>query len=395
MKIAILAHLHHPIAEPYAGGTEMHTAAVADELSRRGHEVVLFAKEGSRTQAQLSPLVEETFEFGRKPGPDGRTSEHILTSAVTEGIRLIWTGDFDAVLNNSLGPLPYTLLTGHPMLTVLHTPPTLEKVLAVITDPGWRADPAHRWASVSDTNTMAWAPLLPQVLSIPNGIHLDRWRDQQIAEPDLAVWSARITPEKGLHLAIDAVREALMRLRICGPIADPAYFATEIRPRLGSDVVYVGHLRHETLPGELARAAVFVSSSVWPEPFGLSLVEAMACGTPVAAFATGAAAEIVTESAGALACEQSVPALARAIRRARRCAREQARSRAADFDLQHMVDRYEELLKQIAGEGRASIDHEDRRLSLRTSGSVRKGVGPAPGQPPSAARLPQRLKSDG
>lgn len=349
MKIAILAHLHHPIAEPYAGGTEMHTAAVADELSRRGHEVVLFAKEGSRTQASLSPLVEESFEFGRTLEPDGRSSEHILTSAATEGIRLIWAGDFDAVLNNSLGPLPYTLLTGHPMLTVLHTPPTLQKVLSVITNSGWRPDPAHRWVSVSDTNTKAWTPLLPQVMSIPNGIHLGHWRDQQIAEPDLAVWSARITPEKGLHLAIDAVRETSMRLRICGPIADPAYFAKEIRPRLGEDIVYVGHLRHESLNHELSRAAVFVSSSVWPEPFGLSLVEAMACGTPVAAFDTGAAAEIVTESAGALASEQTAPALAHAIRQATQCARDQVRSRAADYDLQHMVDRYEELLHQVAG----------------------------------------------
>lgn len=349
MRIAILAHLHYPIAEPYAGGTEMHTAAVADELYRRGHDVVLFAKEGSRTPAKLCPLVGEAFEFGRTPGPDGQSPEDILTRAATDGIRLIRAGDFDVILNNSLGPLPYSMLNGHPMLTVLHTPPTLEKVVAVITEPDWRPDPAHRWVGVSDTNTRAWAPLLPQVVSVPNGIRLDHWRDLRIAEPDLAVWSARITPEKGLHLAIDAVREASMRLHICGPIADPAYFAAEIGPRLGRDVVHVGHLNHESLARELARAAVFVSSSVWPEPFGLSLVEALACGTPVAAFDTGAAAEIVIESAGALATEQTASALAAAIRRASRCDREQVRSRADDYDLQRMVDRYEALLASIAG----------------------------------------------
>lgn len=349
MRIAILAHLHYPIAEPYAGGTEMHTAAVADELCRRGHDVVLFAKQGSRTQAELSPLIGADFEFDRSSGPAVRRSEDILSRVVTQGIRTIRAGAFDAVLNNSLGPLPYSLLNGHPMLTVLHTPPTLEKVLAVITQPNWRPDPAHRWVSVSDTNTRAWAPLLPDVVSVWNGIRLDQWRDLQIAEPDLAVWSARITPEKGLHLAIDAVREASMRLRICGPIANPEYFATEIGPRLGTDVVHVGHLDHDLLPRELARAAVFVSSSVWPEPFGLSLVEALACGTPVAAFNTGAAAEIVTETAGALASEQTAPALATAIRRARRCDRTQARNRAADYDLHRMVDQYEELLESVIG----------------------------------------------
>ena len=82
MKIALLAHLHHPIAEPFGGGTEMHTALVADELTRRGHEVTLFAKAGSRTAARLVPLVGEDFEFGRMPGPDGDRSEEILVSAV-------------------------------------------------------------------------------------------------------------------------------------------------------------------------------------------------------------------------------------------------------------------------------------------------------------------------
>lgn len=348
MKIALLAHLHHPIAEPFRGGTEMHTALVADELTRRGHDVTLFAKAGSRTAARLVPLVGEDFEFGQMPGPHGDRSEEILVSAVAAAIASIRADGYDVVLNNSLGPQPYTSLSGQPMITILHTPPTLEKVLAIITQPGWEPDPRHAYVSVSEVNSAAWRAVLPHVVCVPNGIQLDRWVDTGRSEADLAVWAARITPEKGLHLAIDAIRRTELRLEFSGPIADRSYFDSEIAPRLGPDIRHVGHLGHDELAAQLARGAVFVSSSVWAEPFGLTLVEAMSCGTPVAAFANGAAAEIVTADAGRLAHAETAAALAVAVEGARRIDRRAVRSRAEDFDAMIMVDRYEELLRDVA-----------------------------------------------
>ena len=344
MRIAVLAHLHHPIAEPYLGGTEMHTAVLTDELVRRGHDVTLYAKQGSSTLARLVPVVDADFVFGAMPGPDGDRSEQILVAVVEEAIADIRAGRYDVVINGSLGPLPYTLLSGQPMITVLHTPPTLEKVLAVISGPGWAPDPRHRFVSVSEFNSAAWRTVLPDVACVPNGVRLDQWRDLGASEPDLAVWAARITPEKGPHLAIDAARRAGLRLELSGPIADPGYFDAEIAPRLGADVSWVGHLEHEALARQLARGAVFVSSSVWAEPFGLTLVEAMACGTPVATFPTGAAPEIVTPGSGALAVDETVTDLADAVREAARCDRRAARARAGDFDVQVMIDRYERLL---------------------------------------------------
>ena len=348
MRIAILAHLHHPICEPFLGGTEMHTAVVADELVRRGHDVTLYAKGGSRTAADLVALVDEGFVFGQAPGPDGTDrSEQILVDAVTDAIDDIRRTDVDVVLNNSLGPLPYTLLGGHPMMTVLHTPPTLEKVNAVITRPGWRPDPRHLFVSVSEFNSASWRTVLPAVTCVPNGINLDDWQDLGAAQPDLAVWAARITPEKGLHLAIEAVRAAGMRLEISGPVADRAYFDAEIAPRLSERIRYVGHVDHLGLARRLSRGCVFVSSSTWAEPFGLALVEAMACGTPVAAFATGASAEIVTTDAGALASDLSAAALARAIDVARRLDRGRVRASAQQFDARIMIDRYEKLMTTL------------------------------------------------
>lgn len=348
MRIAVLAHLHHPIAEPFSGGTEMHTSLVVDELVQRGHEVTLFAKGGSRTLARLVALVGPDFTFGQMPGPAGDRSGEILDAAVREALAAIGDDDYDVVLNNSFSALPYTELVGQPMITILHTPPSLEKVLAVISDPLWTPDPRHAYVSVSEVNSASWRAVLPRVRCVPNGIRLDGWSDGGRVESDLAVWAGRITPEKGLHLAVDAVRATDLRLEISGPIADRDYFDTEIAPRLGDRVTYVGHLDHDELARQLARGAVFVSSSVWAEPFGLTLVEAMSCGTPVAAFATGAAAEIVTPDAGVLATEQTPAALAAAIEDARHRDRGAVRRRAEDFDAMIMVDRYEELLAEVA-----------------------------------------------
>lgn len=345
MKIAIIAHLHHPIVEPFLGGTEMHTAVVADELVRRGHDVTLFAQAGSRTAARLVPLVGQDFVFGAMPGPDGADrSEAILVDVITRAIKIIRAGDFDIVFNNSFGPLPYTMLDDHPMITVLHTPPTLEKVNAVIGQPGWRPGARHAYVSVSEVNTQAWRAVLPEVSCVPNGVYLEQWTDSGRVEQDLAVWSARITPEKGLHLAIEAVRQAGMRFEFGGPIADRAYYERAIAPQLDEDTVHRGHVDHRNLGDLLGRGAVYVASSLWAEPFGLAMVEAMACGTPVAALPNGATAEVVGRRGGLVARDCTADGLAEAIKLARDIDRRQVRASAQRYDARLMIQRYDEIM---------------------------------------------------
>ena len=348
MKIAIIAHLHFPISEPFLGGTEMHTAIVADELVRRGHDVTLFAKGGSRTSATLAPILESDWVFGDRFDPTGvdRTQEE-LAAAISGAIDDIRSGGFDIVLNNSFGPLPYTMLTDWPMLTVLHTPPTLVRVNAVITRPDWRPGARHAYVGVSEFNAQAWRTVLPNVECIPNGIFLDQWRGTGPVEDGLAVWVGRITPEKGLHQAIAAVRRAGMRLEFSGPVSDPGYFHTQIEPKLGEDVRYLGHLPHDELADLLARGSVFVASPLWPEPFGLVVVEAMASGTPVAAFPHGATPEVVGPRGGQIAADGTVEALAEAVKIARDLDRAAVRAHAQRYDARVMVERYEQVLTRL------------------------------------------------
>lgn len=383
MRIAILCHLHHPIAEPYQGGTESHTALLADELVRRGHEVTLFAKEGSQTAAVVHPLVPGDFEFVYAASPLVRRQQHgFLAEASLHSIELIEQGDWDAVINNSLSSLPYGRLRDRPMMTVLHTPPTLADVNRILDAPGWRAPALHSYVTVSETNARAWAPRLPQVMTVPNGIPLARWDVDGTHEAHVAVWAARITPEKGLHIAIPAAREAGFRLRIAGPVADPRYFAEEIEPLLGDGVEYVGHLDHAALPAFYAAAAVAIASPVWEEPFGLSVVEALAAGTPVATLPHGAVPELVSErtgrrpgpAAGAVADDDSATSLAEAIRRAALIAPAVARERASQYSLERMIDSYEdELLRLVASAEAVAVAVAANRPGVE----IEAGVGEA------------------
>lgn len=349
LRIAVLGHFRHPIAEPYQGGLEAHTAMLADELTRRGHRVTLLAKDGSVTAARLRPIVPEGFYYGPRPGETVDTSEMVADAALLEAIREV-EDDVDVVLNNSLSTVPYLHLADRPMLTVLHTPATLDRVVGVIAATDWRPGHRHVWAGVSQTTSRDWARWLPDVRCIPNGIDLRRWAPQPGVRPisGHAVWSGRITPEKGLDLAIDAVRMAGWRLSISGPIADPVYFADQIAPRLDDRITYVGHLRHSELPAFLQSGQVFLFTPMWAEPFGLALVEALAGGTPAAVLPQGAVAEIVGTRGGVIADGCTPADLADALARAATLDRRAVATTVAGFSTTSMVSAYEQVLAEIA-----------------------------------------------
>lgn len=352
MRIALLAHSRHPVAEPFRGGLEAHTAVTADALAARGHQVTLFAQGGSRTPDGTVGVVEIvepglTFGLGRRDGVD--LAELRLDEAYGEALDLVALGGFDALLDNTLSPVPYARTATVPTLTVLHTPATLERTLAVVATPGWRPGALHRFVAVSTRTQRDWQRHLPAVGRVLNGVDLRRWHpdEQPARDTPHAVWSGRITPEKGLAVAIDAARLAGWPLRISGPVSDPAYFAEAIEPRLGADATYVGHLRQHELRAFLAAGTVLLFSPRWEEPFGLAAAEAMACGTPVASLPAGAAREVVDRRGGVLATDATPEALATALLQAVRLDRGRVRTSALRFDADRMVGAYEELLADL------------------------------------------------
>ncbi len=347
MKIAVLAHLKYPIAQPFAGGLEMHTHLLVDALGRRGHDVTLFASEGSDPALHVETVCPPT---GEPHGDSTRAAtidrlEHAAYRAMMERVA---TGGFDIVHNNSLHPLPLHVAgeLGMPMITALHTPPFDPLTEAV------RAS-CHCvvFVGVSRTLIRQWDDVTPDAPVIANGIDLRTFRARRRRKGGRhAFWSGRIVPEKGLHLAIDAARIAGWPLAFAGPRFDTGYWSREIAPRLGADVTDLGHLDHKQLASHLAAADVAVVSPRWDEPFGLVVAEALASGTPVAAFSRGAIPDLVDRRCAALAAPDDVADLACAITRAatldRRVCRAWAERR---FDRETMVDDYERLYARMIG----------------------------------------------
>ncbi len=346
MRIAILSHLKFSICQPFAGGLERHTHALAQALRRRGHDVVLFASEG--TDATLDPVLvcPPTGEAGGiDPVADARI-DAAEDEAYATMLDAVESGGFDVVHNNCLHPLPLRRAgdLGVPMVTVLHTPPFAPFVQGVRAAAG-----RQPFVAVSETLARDWAAILPAVGIIGNGVDLDGfpYRAEAAAEP-YAMWSGRIVPEKGLHLAIDAARLAGIELRFAGPRSRSSYWCGEIEPRLGPGIRDLGHLGQAELVACLGGARVAVTSPRWEEPFGLVVVEALACGTPVAAFRRGALPDILNRATGRLAEPDSVPDLARAMREASGLGRAACRARAEIvYDAEVMIDRYESLYQTV------------------------------------------------
>lgn len=365
MKIALICHPHHRIAEPWAGGMEMHSAMIALALARRGHAVTMLAKEGSDAidGVELVPIETAAHRYVlNADGEDGARQAAWSGAAIERACEAVALEDADLVLNNSLSALPHRRLADRRVITVMHCPvpvPSFVDYFAEAT-----ALPArHRFATVSEFNAEQWRPHARRVEVLPNGVDTDYWgqaprdvpthtRDDSGIEGPTALWTGRITHQKGLHVALEAAAIAGIPLRFSGQMSDPDYFQERIEPYLssaaGSDPVatHLGHLSHEEIRRELAAAAVFVASPLWAEPFGLAPVEAMASGTPVAATPRGAMPEVIREG-GVVAASVSPADLAAAMHEAAAIDPRSARRNAGRYSTDAMAQRYEALARSI------------------------------------------------
>jgi len=345
VKIAVLAHLKYPIAQPFAGGLEMHTHLLTRLLREAGHEVTLFCARGSDPALGPAEICDPTGE-GRGDPVLQATIDEVEARAYAEIVERVAGGGFDLVHNNCLHdvPLRRSREIGAPMVTILHTPPFPSLSAGVEA-----AAPGMAFAAVSRTLAQEWQALVPAAHVIGNGIDLSAFAFRPEAEAaPYAVWSGRIVPEKGLHLAIDAVRLAGLTLRFAGPRNDTGYWYNEIVPRLGPDLVDLGHLAQGDLAVQIGGARVALVTPRWEEPFGLVVAEAIACGTPVAGFRRGALPEILDRTCGRLARADDVRDLARAIRAAMTLDRRACRNRAETlFDAATMTRRYEDLYRRL------------------------------------------------
>jgi len=343
LKIAVLAHPRHPIAPPFMGGMEAHSWHLAHGLQRRGHQVTLIAAGDSAARVPLHPMMPRHYDadypWHRFHGTDCLNA--YLDTAHRDAMAWIAGQGFDVIHNNGLHRYPPRLSRRDriPMVTSLHVPP-FDALRRAVRD---SVAPWHQITACS-TRHMAeyWPDGAPDSCPIvPNGIDLDAWSFSDAGDGS-AVWAGRVTPTKGTHLAIRAAQRAGVPLTIFGTIEDTDYFDACVRPALGGGIRFGGHLSGTSLAREYGRASVLLFTPQWNEPFGLTAIEAMACGTPVAAIDMGAVREVIGPC-GAYSAPDGHD-LDRALQQAMLLPRQQMRDRVADlFSLQGMLDNYERL----------------------------------------------------
>jgi len=279
---------------------------IAEGLVLRGIDVTLFATLDSITSAKLDGVC--ATGYAETPGVDGRICEALHVAHA-----LARSGEFDLVHNHlDWLPLAFAELFRAPLLTTIHG----FSGRAIL--PAYLNARSSAYVSISNADR---APELDYVATVYHGIDLDQLPFSAKAGEALVAFG-RIHPDKGTADAIKIARRAGRRLVLCGIVQDTGYFEREVEPHIDGDrVTYLGSVGPERRAEVLGAAAALLHPIAFAEPFGLSVVEAMACGTPVIAYPLGSMPELVTPGVtgflvdgiqAASACVDSAVALDRA-----------------------------------------------------------------------------------
>jgi glycosyltransferase involved in cell wall biosynthesis len=323
------------------GGIELVVSLLADGLATRGHDVTLFASGGSTTKADLvSPLATP---------PDPSLLGNVWFDAHHAFEAYQDAGAFDVVHDHSgvVGPALGAMLGGKPPIVhTLHGPWTesSRRYYALL-------DNLVHLVAISDTQRRDHAGLR-YAGTIYNGIDLDSYPYRE-AKDDLLIYVGRANPDKGPTRAIEVARRVGLPLAMIVKRAEPferSYWDEIVSPMLTDEVEVYEAVTHEVKVDLLGRARAMVFPIDWAEPFGLVMVEAMACGTPVVACPAGAAVEIVTEGVTGF-LRESLDDHADAVTRVGECEPAACRARVVEhFSADRMVAAYEQLLMKIGEE---------------------------------------------
>jgi glycosyltransferase involved in cell wall biosynthesis len=288
MRIAILSPPWFPVPPTGYGGIEWIVSLLADGLVERGHEVTLFASGDSRTKANLAAVYKHApSELIGRSVPELR---HILAA-------LERADDFD-VINDHTGPLGAVLgeLVQTPVVHTVHGP--LDAEPGEVYESIARVAPRVGLISLS-LNQRRPKPDLNWVANIPNALDLEHYPCHP-HPGEYLLFLGRMNHEKGAHRAIAVAMELGLPLKLAGKMRErreQEYFADFLEPHLGAGIEYLGEVNHGTKVELLQNARATLFPIEWEEPFGLVMIESMACGTPVVATRHGAVPEVIEDGA--------------------------------------------------------------------------------------------------
>lgn len=349
------------------GGTERVVSYLTEELVRCGHRVTLFASGDSRTDARLVPVAARPLRARGVRADQAHVEllrELDLVFARAEEFDLIHCHvDYEAFSRARLSRTP-TLHTLHGRLDLPH--------LAAI----YREFDETPLVSISQAQRTALAPLEVNWMStVHHGLPLALYPYSPVVG-DYLLFLGRISPEKRPDLAIEVAKRAGIRLKIAAKVdaADREYFARVIRAAMDHPLIeFLGEVDQPTKLPLLRGARALIFPIDWPEPFGLVMIEAMACGTPVVARPLASVPEVVVDGhTGFLAT--SVDELVEAVREVGRLDRAECRRHVEQrFSVQQMATRYEAIYRRLVGAAHLAAA---RTGGTKARATVRESRGP-------------------
>ena len=345
MRIAQVAPLYESVPPKLYGGTERVVSYLTEELVRQGHDVTLFATGDSITGARLVPLRPQAIRLDKNCVD--QLAHHILMLE-----RVFKEAESFDVIHFHVDYLHFPLSRRHarPNLTTLHGRLDIPDLV-----PLYREYLEMPVASISDSQRKP-LPWLNWQGTIYHGLPRDLYHFHPEPGKYLA-FLGRISPEKGVDRAIEIAKRAGVELRIAAKVdrVDEEYFQREIRPRLDHPLIhFIGEIADSEKDDFVGNALALLAPIQWEEPFGLVMIEAMACGTPTIAFRRGSVPEVVNDGISGCIVDgvdqavQAVHGISRVSRR--RCRRMFERRFTARRMARDYVALYERLLEDRMGE---------------------------------------------
>ena len=355
MKVAIVAPQVTAINEPQRGGSQAFVSDLARGLTRRGHDVHVYAASGSAipgavvidTRIDPESLAATLYRASGTPVPGPGPAEEAFASVYAR----VRATRYDVVHNHAFDAPAVTLATGldAPVVHTLHLPP--DQAVAAALGQASRDGLRPAVAAVSESQARLWREVLPVDAILPPLVPTASIAWSRSPGTG-AVFAGRLSPEKGAAEAIDIARAAGIPIDVYGDAYDAGYAREQIGPRrdLPGVAVHRGVPR-ASLWTAMARAAVVLYPVAWDEPFGMAAAEAQACGTPVVAFRRGALGEVIADGrTGFLVPPGDLHAAAAAVTETAGISRPACREHAeAHLDLERSLDAHERLYQEVTG----------------------------------------------
>lgn len=342
MRIAQIAPLAESVPPKLYGGTERVVAWLVDALIELGHDVTLFATGDSRTRGKLVPVCPRALRLGR-PRSDPTAAQTALIETVARRAE-----EFDVIHSHvDWLHLPILHRSGVPFLTTLHGRldlPGLSQMIDLFPDAPYVSISDNQRLPLSGANWLG---------TVYHGMPKTLLR-ASFGPGQYLAFLGRLAREKGAHVAIRIAEAAGMPLRIAAKIPRDhrRYFAEQLEPHIdGQRIKLVGEVDDRNKQSFLDGSAALLFPIDWPEPFGLVMIEAMACGTPVIAFRAGSVPEIIEDGVTGFIVDTEEEAV-RAVKLAASLDRREIR-RSFDrrFAARRMADDYAHLYRQVIQRG--------------------------------------------